>query len=901
MASVNEPTEDAIQMFRDITGLLRADAITRLKANNSDLQRATEEFFEDPNSQKYKWDESQFGMDRQGEQNETGISFNIQGPDELPPTSYQNSGAPTRPPSRANNRSPFGAPTNAAEEDANLKRALAESAAESGIQPQEAGVTDNENSMKYFGPANRPEYETEQWALVPTKAAVEAVKTEPLASARKRDLDAPAFLRQTKDHRVGFLLSIYHKIPLVRNILLQCGPSAKNYGHNTEWWSGQPILKQEHLAAMARGETIWGDEAHPEFAEELHRLIAFLDKTERSYGSVDGLIDTKAIDPSFGTWTPDVEEKLFDAIREAANNSPSCDIEPLTTVGTILPCTSLQAETSPSDSKDNGQSDDERDAPFIFLDVSLDHEQYASVNTFYDALDHLLWTHALTLDHPFPEEANYAVLSKAAEVVTIRLGGSGLSKPCEIPADLYVDRYTKERKDLAMKFQTYMRSIKKQLRAYDVLGASLLRCHGERCHKVNGLRSGPHDLFACLNGIIKQTETLMQVQARTAQWRHHHSRIENGSELSLDDLYQIQTKTGPCTYLPEEEEQMITWKGIIDGCTEKIKELKSDLAKLEEAKEVYRESMRVVSKRLTCHEDEVSDEEFVFKSTPAYQPEYWNPTHKYSLRGVALSNELAYVCVREDTNANLMDVDEASKPRDQWWKIGYSSSDASPVKTEKATEEDVLHAAGTESKYPVLIYATEAAMETGSTPLSDALRMFTRADNRSFQQELAREQNQAQHAQQTQSHPQPQPQPLADGQQSAITAENLSHVTMTPYWIERKSSVGSSVATHGSSRDELDDVDLSFAEPREFKEYHAPSVSHEEFSDIIPQLDTRQSSQGGQANTESGGIDMSVPKSPEMQERIGGRAPFLTRPESASARRSLDLMDLDMEVEYHEG
>ncbi|KAI1776207.1 hypothetical protein F4818DRAFT_413401 [Hypoxylon cercidicola] len=916
MASMNDPTESDIEMFLDITGLSRADAITRLKANNNDLERATNEYFEDPSGQKYKWDDSQFSMDRQGEANDTGISFNIQGPDELPPTGYQNSGAPTRPPSRANTRSPFGAPTNAAEEDANLKRALAESAAESGIQPQEAGVVDNEPNLKYFGPANRLEYETEQWALVPTKAATEVVEADPPPSMRKRDPMAPAFLRQTKDHRVGFILSIYHKIPLVRNILLQCGLPARNYGHNTEWWKGQPILKQQHLAAMARGEAIWGDDAHPEFTEELHRLMAFLDKTERSYGSVDGLIDTKAIDPSFGGWTPDVEDKLFEAIKEAANSNPECDLDPMTTVGTILPCASPQAETSQLDGDADSYSDEERDTPFIFLEVNLDYEQYAGVTTFYDALDHLLWTHALSLDHPFPEDANYAVLSKAAEVVTVRLSGSGLVKPCEIPAVLYVDRYMKERKDLAIKFQTYMRSIKKQLRLYDLLGASLVRCHGEHCHRVNGLANGPHDLVACLSGIVKQAETLIHGQVKTAQWRHHFSRMENGTELSLDDLFEIQMKSGPCDYLPEEVERMEKWKGVIAGCLEKMKELQTDLANLEDAKEAYRESMRVVTKRLTCQEDEVDDDEFVFRSTSAYHPEYWNPTHKYSLRGVALSKELAYVCVRED--ANLMDMEGVSEPREQWWKIGYSSSDASPVKTETATLEDVLHAAGTESKFPVLIYASEAAMETGPIPLSDALRMFTRADNRSFQQELSQEQNQGQQQQQQE---QQQQQPQQDVRKFGITTENLSYVIAEPYWPKRKHSIGSSVATRGSSRDGLDDVDLTFVEPNQ-SEDQSPSVTHQEFRDIIPQskkhgniesstnrvtyedksfaLAPQETFQEMQPDAGFDEMEMEMSKSPEMQERTGGSAPFLTRPGSAE-KRPVDMMDIDLDVEHHEG
>ncbi|OTB11428.1 hypothetical protein K445DRAFT_322014 [Daldinia sp. EC12] len=903
MAATGDPTEEAISLFCDITGLLRSEVITRLKANNNDLQRATEEYFEDPDSQKYRWDESQFSMDRHGEATGSGISFNIQGPDELAPTSYQNNAAPTRPPSRANNTSSYGAPANAAEEDANLERALAESAAESGIQLQEAGIVDNDASLKYFGPANRPEYDTEQWAMVPTKAAVDTVKVDPPPSRRKRNPDVPAFLRQTKDHRVGFILSIYHKIPIVRNILLQCGNPARNYGHNSEWWRGQPILKHEHLAAMARGESIWGDEAHPEFTEELHRLMAFLDKTERSYGTVDGLIDTRAIDPSFGSWMPDVEDKLFEAIKEEAPNNPACDLEPMTTMGTILSCTPAQAEESPSESDGDGWSDEERDTPFIFLDLQLEHEQYQWVNTFYDALDNLLWTHALTLDRRFPEDSNYAVLSKPAEVMTIRLSGTGLVKPCEMPAILYVDRYMKDRKDLALKFQTYLRLAKKKLRLYDLLEASLVKCHGKSCCKVNGLGNGSHDLFACLNGIIKHSEKMMQSQIRAAQWRYHYDKMEEGTELSLEDLYDIHTWSGPYTFLPEEEKRMEKWKTVIDGCREKLEELKADLANLADAKKAYYDSIKVISKRLTCQENEVDDEEYVFRSTPAYHPEYWNPTNPYTLRGVALTNELAYVCVRRDPQ--LIEIDEAPAPLDQWWKIGYASGETNPIKTEKATLDDVLHAAGTESKYPILIYASEAAMQAKPLPLSDALRMFVRADNRSFQQELAQEQTSEQLPQNSDT--------------TGVTAENLSYIpVMSPS--KRKHSIGSSVATHGSSRDDLDDVDLTFDNMESYPSHRAPGSHYESVANSSPQskklggivesLANRRTHEtetagGWDANEQDGfsemqTFDSDTSKPPEMRERTGGPAPFLTRPSHTSQSGPIDMMDIDLDAEHHE-
>jgi hypothetical protein len=89
----------------------------------------------------------------------------------------------------------------------------------------------------------------------------------------------------------------------------------------------------------------------------------------------------------------------------------------------------------------------------------------------------------------------------------------------------------------------------------------------------------------------------------------------------------------------------------------------------------------VVRKRLTCPEHEADNDLFVFRSNrEAYRPEYWDPSVKYLLRGVALTHEVAYVCVRDEQNLSNLTGDFVA--RDQWWKIGYVQSDASPIKSE---------------------------------------------------------------------------------------------------------------------------------------------------------------------------------------------------------------------------
>ncbi|KAI0023594.1 hypothetical protein F4780DRAFT_728709 [Xylariomycetidae sp. FL0641] len=844
MAST-DPTEDAIALFCEITGrtIDRHEAIMRLKGNNNDISRATDEYLEDPDSAKYKWDDSAFRKDREGITNDAGIAFNIQGPDETAPLST----APTRPPSRtANNRSPLGAPTNRSQEDADLQRALAESAADVGLPPQETGVVDAQTDQTYFGPANRPQYDSAEWAMVP--ASGPATKTDLEPSKRKRGPEAPAFLVQTKDHRVGALLSIYHKIPLARNILLRCGTPTRNYGFNSRWWRGEPILKQEHLQALHRGEHVWGDDMHPDFSEELHRIMAFLDNTERSFGTVDNLVETSAVDPSHGAYFPDVEENLYLALRQASIENPDCDVEPMTTEGKLLP---VAPDTSnPSESfEEDSEPRDVGETSFMFLDIRLDSNQYATVNTLYDALDQLLWADTFQLDRSFPDSARFAVLTKPAEIVTIRIGVSGLSKPCEIPAIFYADRYTMARQDTARHFQLQIRKLKEGLRKLQLWEEARVRCKGDSgCSRMQGLGQ-THDARECHGKAITISEQLMKDRIKDAQWRSFKKQTCGEEPFSMDDLQLIYTGQGPFQLTGEEQDEMYRLESIVKAAKDKIEEVDRDLVDCKRKKELYEGCLEIISKRLTCKEDEVDDELFVFKSNPeAYHPEFWNPTQKYHLRGVALTRELAYVCVRGQ--ADLIELEGEASPRDQWWKIEYVADHASPVRTEKVSLDEAVNAAGTGSKFPILVYATEAALDVEPIALPDVLRMFAKQDNRAFQAELSQEQNQEAQAEHVEL-------PAGEKQipSGPVTAEHLRYLQdETPHSIEAGWSV-SPASSVGA---------VILGDDNE-----------------CPQLDFEGSISD---------------RTPEMQERSGGSRPLFggaTHGSSSGRDGPIDLMDLE--------
>ncbi|KAI1746288.1 hypothetical protein F4680DRAFT_400956 [Xylaria scruposa] len=912
MVLSDSPSEADINQLLTLLPILRPEAIRRLKANGNNVEAATNEYFDNPNGTgiKDQWDESHFNTDREGEANVPGITFNIQGADELASVGHVQNTAPTRPPSRANNRSPLG-PANAAEEDADLARALAESAADSGITPQEVGVIDHQANPKHFGPANRSEYDTEKWAMVSTKANGQTEAGDPPSSNRKRDIDAPAFLRQDKNHRIGSILSIYNQIPMARNFLLRCGKPAPTYGHNSEWWKGKPILRQDVLAKLATGADIWGDDAHPDFIEELHRLMAFLDKSDRSYASVDSLAQTKAIDESYGSWMPDVEDRLFQALHGASAHSPDCGIEQMTTTGKIM---SVMPEP------EGPNEEEESTTSFIFLDIVLDYEGYAWVETLYDALDHLLWSSALSLDYTFPEEAKTAVLLKPAEVLTMRIGGIGLSKPCDIPAVFYADRYMNSRKEIALHFQTQIREIKKALKKLAWTEAERTKCTGQICSfSVQGFDQ-EHNVHGCCRKMIEYAEHLLERQNKAVQWRQFQDQWRSGTPYSMDDLRLLHTWSGPSHFTDDEKADQESWKHIIKVCQEKIEEAGLALDACKQKREELIGYLDVVRTRLTCEGHEV-DDNYVFRSDlDACHPEYWDPSVAYSLRGVATTPEVAYVCVRN--------VDDPSNPgeipvaKDQWWKIGYVQSDASPIKSEKVTLDDVLQAAGTDCKNPILIYASETALAQEPIPLSDALRMFVKADNRSFQQELAQEERLQKTVYQNQE-PQTQDEPLTE-----ITAATLAQVPSWPKG-KRKHSIASSIATNGSVRSNLADVELTFDDsqtaghdlPQPAHQYSGSQSSkpsevagslqwqaqiHQTPEHEAPGRDEKERDKHPQDHSRGGdGVsadakDTSASKKPEMSERKGGLNPFLVRA-GPSAQNPTDMMDLDTEHEPGDG
>lgn len=110
------------------------------------------------------------------------------------------------------------------------------------------------------------------------------------APARERQQEEPVFLKPfVSGDFLPALFVILHNIPSCRNHLLSSNRYLDDYGHNESWWMGEAIrgpslvYNSENKSDDSQGTTT----PVPQIVAETQRLMAFLDESERSYGSAE--------------------------------------------------------------------------------------------------------------------------------------------------------------------------------------------------------------------------------------------------------------------------------------------------------------------------------------------------------------------------------------------------------------------------------------------------------------------------------------------------------------------------------------------------------------------------------------------------------------------------------------
>ncbi|KAM0144586.1 hypothetical protein ACHAP3_000616 [Botrytis cinerea] len=449
-----QPAAQDVQSFLDMTGQTnRQEAILRLKGNNNNVQQAINEYYDDldlgRNPNRYTWDDSQFNRDRDG--GGAQHAFAVQGPDEFPAYSHFESAAPSRPPSRtSNNKSPLSKvvdlTTNNSttaftqyvdNDDKELQQALAASMADSSLPPQESGVVGTD--QPYFGPATRSDY-GDNWAMVPI-STVKEIYEDPEPWDRLRIWEdkrptCPAFLKPSGDaHRLGALLTIYYNIPVAREVFLRRENIETYYPYETGWWSGRPI--EYPIASLQEDPNFVADDRR--FGQELQKVMAFLDKTERSYGSVDVITELPYMQQNAGN---DVETDFFLCFKNLMQGKRS--------LKHIFSSAAYGTDPDP-----------DGNTIFAIFDLHLPTKDSLTENL-YDLADGALWDGCpLTLE-------NSPFLNHLGDVISFRIKGDKHNdqKAIEVPAVWYPDRYLQFASEDSLAMRTEKHNL--QLKIQDI-------------------------------------------------------------------------------------------------------------------------------------------------------------------------------------------------------------------------------------------------------------------------------------------------------------------------------------------------------------------------------------------------------------------------------------------------
>lgn len=309
-------------------------------------------------------------------------------------------------------------------EDEELNRAMAMSMNESQTLPgQETGTIDD--GKHTFGPALREHYETDGWAMVYPAAQTQEILLNPEPNDRKRQPNTPAFFKTpSTGHRLSALIKILHAIPMAREALLNRIHTLQDYGHEKDWWDGTPVKVLRIVNMNADGRKSNEDDV----IYEVQRLIAFLDITDRAYGSTNILASLEDI----GLQDDDKASNFFNIWQAAAARFGSSFANIFESVGTKL---------------DPNNPEDARSEHFPYLNIKLDNEISGKGLTLYEALDHILWVDAKQDDEVY--------LEKVGDIFTLEVKnqvknfcGLGIGIPPIWYADRYLPSQTQQAKDM---------------------------------------------------------------------------------------------------------------------------------------------------------------------------------------------------------------------------------------------------------------------------------------------------------------------------------------------------------------------------------------------------------------------------------------------------------------------
>lgn len=294
----------------------------------------------------------------------------------------------------------------AEQDEQNMQKAIADS------MHQEVGVIETGDTR--FGPATGNYYNNKDWAMTYAPARAQEILQNPEPEYRKRLANQPAFMKPSPaGHYLPALITILHAVPMAREAMLLRDHTLPDYGSGNEWWDGISIQAPRivELDHTAQEDLDW-----EELIFETQRLMAFLDRTERAYGSTDVLAHMEGLDRHI-----DVEKSFLEVWQR--------------TILRACPESELASIFDSSAVVGNETKD------FLLLELRNANDNPDRPYSLYDAFDDALWSGYSAED---PDEV---YLDKISDVFIIRVEGHHLSNSglgIKIPSVWYPDRYLKE-------------------------------------------------------------------------------------------------------------------------------------------------------------------------------------------------------------------------------------------------------------------------------------------------------------------------------------------------------------------------------------------------------------------------------------------------------------------------
>lgn len=319
---------------------------------------------------------------------------------------------------------------------------------------QTNGVTGMSNP--YFGPANQDHYDTNKWAMTLPGATAHEIILNPEPEDRKRQANTPAFLKPSAvgcylPYYLPSLVTILHAIPLARETFLLREHMLPDYGYDAEWWDGVAI-KAPRIVNLADASQ---DRDGEDVIYESQRLMAFLDLTERAYGSADVLAGLRSV--------LEQGQEMATACFLKAWQQAAIKAAPANQSTTVFQSSGLKVTP--------GVSGAPHRVPFHSLDVEIDRELADTGATLYDAIDEVLWP--APYDEDDTDETYLDTICEIFPLRVIRQGNLGTGLGIKIPAVWYPDRYMKSCTNIVKEMRARKANILKEIEKTGMVLASI--------------------------------------------------------------------------------------------------------------------------------------------------------------------------------------------------------------------------------------------------------------------------------------------------------------------------------------------------------------------------------------------------------------------------------------------